>query len=58
MSELEKESKPYRYRGMFAPTVTAPPEYDTDRDALQSYINSLLGVKDPKSRAPETELTK
>ena len=58
MSEIEKESKPYRYRGMFAPTITAPPVYDTDRDAIQSYINNLLMVKDPKSRAPEPELTK
>ena len=48
----KEEAGPYRYRGRFeAGTSTTTVLIDkTDKDALQKYINSILGVEETKAK--------
>jgi hypothetical protein len=50
MQGSEGEDKPYNYNRSFKSAIvtTAPP--DTDKDSLDVYIRSILGVKDPKEK--------
>jgi hypothetical protein len=50
MQGSEKKERPYNYNRSFmsATVTTAPPE--TDKDALDVYIRTILGVKDSKEK--------
>jgi hypothetical protein len=50
MNGSREEDRPYKYNRSFksATVTTAPPE--TDKDALDLYIRTILGVKDSKEK--------
>jgi len=50
MQGSEGEDRPYNYKRSFtsATVTTAPPE--TDKNALDVYIRTILGVENPKEK--------
>ena len=50
MSEIEEESKPYKYARSFAATTTSRPVAEMDKEALQVYIGQILGTRGSKSK--------
>ncbi len=45
MSTAQEERKPYKYVHTFETVTEEKPPEDVDRDALQTYINGLLGLQ-------------
>lgn len=46
MQGSEEDSRPYSYKRSFVSATVAAPPPDADKDALDMYIRSVLGVKD------------
>jgi hypothetical protein len=53
LSEIEEESKPFRYTRTFESVTTERPVAEMDKEALQVYINKMLGAKDGKNKTAE-----
>ena len=49
MSETSEDVKPFKYTRTFQSNANERPLTDMDKEALENYINGILGVKDPKS---------
>jgi hypothetical protein len=57
MFETE-EAEPYKYRGTFNPKPKTVQVAEVDKEALQGYINRLLGVKEPKGSTGDSTSNK
>jgi len=49
LSETSEDVKPFKYARTFQSATKERPVSDMDKNALENYINGILGVKDPKS---------
>ena len=49
MSETSEDVKPFKYTRTFQSTTNERSISNMDKEALETYINGILGVKDPKS---------
>jgi len=46
--ETEEDYKPFRYSRTFGSIAAERPVMDMEKDALQNYINKILGAKDAR----------
>jgi hypothetical protein len=53
LAEIEEETKPFRYARTFESVANERPVTEMDKEALQSYINKILGTKDAKANSTE-----
>ena len=51
MQGSEGEGRPYSYRRVFSNSAVTSSAPDMDKDALEAYIRSVLGVKDPNKES-------
>jgi len=54
MKGSEEEDRPYTYHRSFRSAIVTTAPADTDKDSLDVYIRSILGVKDPKEKEAAT----
>ncbi len=53
LPEPEDDTKPYRYNRSFKGVTVTLPAAEMDKDALQAYIKSLLGMKGSEDKSTE-----